>query len=178
MICFDTCVLIWGIQDSGNPSTEDPDVLRTREYIKQLAEKRETILIPTPAIAEYLVRIPATDHHIEIEKFRRFFQIQTLNDQAVSIAADLQSRRGFKTITEKYAKDTGVPNNIARPLVKIDALILGIAIANKATHIVTNDTKHMEALAHGRIKVIEVPSVDVQNELVQAGEGQYIGGWK
>lgn len=96
MICFDTCILIWGIQDTVDVAT-NPDIARTREYIKQLDERKEIILLPTPVIAEYLVGIPTTDHHIEIEKFRRFFQVQTLTDQSASIAADLLRQRDIQT---------------------------------------------------------------------------------
>jgi hypothetical protein len=53
MICFDAQVLIWGVQGQARES-QQAMIERTRRYIESLRNGNERIMVPTPALAEYL----------------------------------------------------------------------------------------------------------------------------
>ena len=53
MICFDTMVVIWGVQGTSKEG-QSHMIARTQQYIKYLDKKNEKIIIPTPALTEYL----------------------------------------------------------------------------------------------------------------------------
>lgn len=161
MIALDTCVLIQGIQqaDPQLPPALSAQAARTHAFLEQLLERRERILIPLPVIVEYLVPFPPETHHLRLSALRESFVVHTLDDHAASIAAALQREEAFNIAQSALREEGGVPAGVARNLVKMDALILGIAIAQHAKALITHDVKHMTHLAGDRIQVLPVPPV-------------------
>lgn len=154
MICFDTMVLIWGVQ--GAASSEQTELIaRTKRYISSLADANERILIPTPAVTEYLQGFEPGERKRQLELLQRHFVIVSYDLPAAYLAADLAHRAGAP-------KASG---DIPRQAVKTDIEILATAIVHGASRIITNNPAHFEKLAAGRILVSEVPVIPEQQPL-------------
>jgi predicted nucleic acid-binding protein len=145
-ICFDTAPLIWAIRGESARGQES-QIEKTRRYIEQLTRARKQLMISAPVLAEYLVGASATEFH-ELEILKRGFQTPVLDIASARLAADLQRGNAVRAIQD----DFGLP----RQCIKIDALIIAIAITNKASKIITNDP-HFSALARGMIPISSVP---------------------
>ncbi len=154
MICFDTMVLIWGVQGWASPQQKEM-VSRTKRYISTLADDNERIMIPTPAVTEYLQGFEPRERKRQLQLLERHFIIVSYDLPAAYLAADLGHRAGGpKTV-----------GDIPRQAVKTDIEILATAIAHGATSIITNNLGHFEKLAAGRIHVSEVPTIPEQQPL-------------
>src|SRR5437868_6887482 len=53
MTCFDTTILIWGIQGAAKPEQRGM-IARTRRFLERLQETGEQVIVPAPVLAEYL----------------------------------------------------------------------------------------------------------------------------
>jgi hypothetical protein len=69
MICFDTQILIWGVQGTSHPDQASM-IERTRHYIAPLEQAKEQVMIPAPVLAEHLVGFEPADH-----ERRRIYEI-------------------------------------------------------------------------------------------------------
>ena len=76
------------------------------------------------------------------------FLLAPLDAEAAQVAARLLQAADIKRARSQHNHD--------RPSVRVDALILGVAIARGASRVVTYDLKHFRQLARGEIEVIEV----------------------
>ena len=88
MICFDTMTIIWGVQGAAKGSQIDM-VKRTKRYIEYLADKNEKIMIPTPALTEYLIGFPPEEQKEQRQVIERNFIVPSFDIAAVGIAAEL-----------------------------------------------------------------------------------------
>lgn len=154
MICFDTMVLIWGLQKKARPGQERMIELASR-YIASL-DARETVMIPSVVLSEYL-----TGFHDETTRreqaaiiAKRFF-VAAYDAPAAALAADLLVSPAAQTLKEEGD----------RRRLKADAQIIGTAIHHGAEKIVTGNLAEYKALAAGRIDVIDIPIILVQNPL-------------
>lgn len=147
-------VLIWGVQ--GSASSKQTEIVgRTKRYITSLADANERIIVPTPAVTEYLQFFDPRERRRQLQLLERHFIIVSYDLPAAYLAADLAYRAGGP-------KATG---EIPRQAVKTDIEILATAIVHGATSIITNNRSHFERLAAGRILVSEVPAIPEQQPL-------------
>ena len=153
MICFDTMTIIWGVQGAAKESQSDM-VNRTKRYIQHLAEKNEKIMIPTPALTEYLVGFPPEEQIKQRQVIERNFIVPSFDIAAVGVAAELL---GNTEVIQEMRKK-GEYDKIR---VSIDAQIIAIAIVNQAEKIISHDPNLMK-LANKRIVVEEVPVIHTQ----------------
>ena len=153
MICFDTMTIIWGVQGAAKESQSDM-VNRTKRYIQHLAEKNEKIMIPTPALTEYLVGFPPEEQINQRQVIERNFIVPSFDIAAVGVAAELLGN--IEVIQEMRKK--GEYDKIR---VSIDAQIIAIAIVNQAEKIISHDPNLMK-LANKRIVVEDVPVIHTQ----------------
>lgn len=156
MICFDTGPVIWGVQGKAKQGQEEM-VERTRRYIKFLSERNVRIMLPTPVVSEYLLGFDEAEQAKQIQVIRQVFRVGAYDMQAAVIAAELEANR---RLMDAIRKTTGVDRNRLR----VDAQVVAIGIAARAEKIVTND-EHLQDLAQGRIKIVEVPAVHTQMDL-------------
>lgn len=70
MICFDTMVLIWGVQGWASPGQEEL-VGRTKRYVTSLARENERIMVPTPALTEYLQHFDDAERKRQLQHFEK-----------------------------------------------------------------------------------------------------------
>lgn len=154
MICFDTMLLIWGVQGVATPNrTRMIDL--TKRYIDSL-RAGETIMVPAVAAAEYLAGFrEEARRNAEWEVLNRRFFIPAFDPPAVAHAASIaQTPSAIALMAEGE-----------RRCIKADIQIIATAIAHGAERIVTGNVSEYRKLAGDRIEVVEVPVIEVQGEL-------------
>jgi predicted nucleic acid-binding protein len=150
MICFDTMVVIWGVQGKANP---DQHVMidRCRRFIDSLG--KDTVMIPAPAVAEYLQDFDNEARRHQLAMLERNFFIPSFDLKAAFLAAGLAREA------------RGAPGEGDRQAIKTDCQIIAIAIINHATQIITNDVDDFTRIARGKIQVSQVPEIHEQTAL-------------
>lgn len=93
--------------------------------------RKDTIVLPTVAIAELLVPVPATQRGLLVASLAERFVCPTFDQQAASIAADLWSRHKKLSPNVQYE---------SRHILRADAMIVASAKAAGATDFYTNDS--------------------------------------
>lgn len=154
MICVDTMVLVWGVRGEPiNPQdAERGMVARAKAYLAGLDPAIDRILVPSPVIAELLVPIADQEQRsaLVLREIGSTMVVGQLNLPAAVLAARITRRN------RNAARASGSP--ATRQELRVDALVLGVALANGCRAIVTDDVKGMAALADGfPIKVLELP---------------------
>lgn len=153
MRCFDTQILIWGIRGEAQDGQEEM-VPRTKKFIHSVGERRERVIVPAPALAEFLVgsetKKARTSELADI--FGRQFAIAPFDLPCVKLAAEIQERSFIAAL---------IADGADRHKLKVDAMIIAIAKCHGATSVVTNDP-HFERLAYQIIKIMPVPDVEFQ----------------
>lgn len=153
MICFDTSPVIWAVEGVATKGQESlPE--RARIYLEQLRQEKQRICIPAPVVAEYLFGFEAKD-----ERDRQWATLETLgaffaplDQRSARLAADIRRGAPFGEAREN-ARRQGTP--VAA--LKIDALVVAIAVASGCTELVTHDAQVIH-LAQGHIAVQRIPT--------------------
>lgn len=158
MICFDTMLLIWGVQGTATLGQEDM-IVRTKRYIRYLAEKRTKIMIPAPVVTEYLLGFGPQDAKVQHSLIEQYFYVPSFDLPAARLAAELLRNR---QVTDAIRAEHG----IGREQLRNDAQILAVAITNSAEKVISTDPQ-MARLAQGRIPVVGVPKIEDQLELFE-----------
>ena len=124
MKCFDTHLLIGGIRGEAETGQEDM-VLRAQKYIALLDSKKEKIMIPAPVLSEFLVG-SGTPKNRKAELAAatgKHFRIYPLDTPAAEKAAEIQEMDLVRSLVKDGAD---------RDKIKVDAMIVAIAIVRKA----------------------------------------------
>lgn len=159
MICFDTPVVIWGVQGVAD-NTKTGMIDRTRRYVDSLAASKARVMIPSVVAAEYLAGFASdTERAKQMTQLERFFYVPPLDAPAATIAASLFAN--IKGATSAAAAG-------GRQALKTDCYVVATAIVHGASTIVTSvdELQLFTRIAGGRIKVIEVPTVPQQTSLL------------
>lgn len=157
MICFDTQVLIWGVQSTGH-SGREAMVERTRRYIEWLGKSKTPIMIPAPAVTEYLVAFPPDEQLRQLQVIERSFFVSAFDLPASQMAARILGRRlEMQNIGRDYC--------LRRQKLKVDVFIVATAIVHHAERLISHDA-HMAKLAEGTtLQVTEIPEIAEQKDL-------------
>lgn len=153
MICFDTSPIIWGVQGEAK-STQSDMVIRTKRYIKYLADKKERIMIPTPALTEYLLHFPPEEQQKQRQIIEGSFIVPAFDIHASVVAAELLGNT-------ELVQNIVAKGDIDKIKVRTDAQIIATAIVNQAQKIISHDPDFRK-LAQKRITVEEVPIIQTQ----------------
>jgi hypothetical protein len=153
MICFDTQILIWGVQGWARPSQVEM-IDRCKRYIAHLDACHEVVMVPTPALFEYLIHFgDGEERRAQRTAIERHFFVPGFDLPATILAADLHTAaRGVWTCCRE--------EGITRQEYRVDVMIAAIAISQGAAAIITTDP-HFRGLVGGRIPVMDVPDPDV-----------------
>ena len=153
MICFDTHVLIWGVQGRAKAGQEHL-IEKAKRYIRHLDQHNEQIMIPAPVVGEYLVHFNGDDLAKQKDIIQRNFFVPSLDIHAAAIQAEIE---GDKALRKRIQAEDGLD----RQQLRVDSQIIAIALVNKAEKIISHDP-HMRELAKDRIKVEEIPDTTEQ----------------
>lgn len=101
--------------------------------VKQIEDRKDIILIPTPALAELLVKTGQNSpKYLDTIERSRFFKVAPF-DQRAAVECSVRIADALKRRKEDAAQES-------RDKVKFDQQILAVAVVNRATAIYTNDT--------------------------------------
>lgn len=149
-VAFDASVLVYFLDEKA-AAPLDPQTGKTvancKERIELLCETLqrdgETIIIPTPALAEVLVRAgTAAPEWLQILSTSRFFRIVPFDERAaIEFAVAQANRRGNRAVGRQKAK--------------FDDQIVAIAVVEGAT-VIYSDDEHIKTLAGQRMKVVGI----------------------
>ena len=153
MICFDTSPIIWGVQ--GVSSEGQTEMIgRTKHYIEYLAEQKKRIMIPVPALTEYLLNFDPVEQKEQRKVIEKNFFVPSYDIPAAAIAAELL---GNKQLIREMRNNKEYDKMKA----STDAQIIAIAIVNGAEKIISHDSG-LKKLSQGKISVEEVPIIQSQ----------------
>lgn len=112
-------------------------------------------MIPTPVLAEYLTAFPPDEHDTLRSIFEENFYLPPLDVAAAQVAARLlYDTDRMREIRREHGVD--------RQSLRTDAMIVAIAIVQKAERIVSHDARHYRKLASGEVLVTELPDIPEQ----------------
>lgn len=165
IVAFDASTLIYLFDDKAaaplDPGSGKP-VERCRDRIEYLIDtlgkKKAKIIIPTPSLAEALVRAQAeAPERLRILKSSKHFKIVPFDERAaIEFAATQTNRRSSGTRSP----------SASRTKAKFDDQIVAIATVEGATEIYSDD-EDIVKLAGSRIKVIGIADLPLPPEDAQ-----------
>lgn len=117
------------------------------------------ILIPAPVLAEFLMKIPVEQHLAIVRAFEKRFIVSPFDALAASKFATIWQING----REYHPK--GSKHSPGREELKVDCMIVAIAVANQASLIYSEDP-HVQKIADGFITVREIPQIPQQPNLI------------
>lgn len=157
-MCFDTNLLIWGVQKVANAGQEYL-IDRTARFIEHLDHQGAVIVVPSVVLGEYLLGTPKEEHAAVLRVFTRRFEIAPYDAPSAGLAAILwQDLKSGELAQSEWLKGK------ARAELKADVQWVATAIVHGANVIYSNDGD-VEKIANGRIKVLEVPDIPTQARL-------------
>ncbi|MEI9409153.1 type II toxin-antitoxin system VapC family toxin [Mesorhizobium salmacidum] len=168
IVAFDASTLIYLFDDkAAAPSDQSSGKVvdrcrdRIEHLIETLANARAKIIIPTPALAEVLVRAQeGAPERLRILKSSKYFKIVPFDERAAVEFAAIQTVRqatGTRSTTSPRAK------------AKFDDQIVAIAVVEGATELYSDDSD-ISKLAGSRMKVLgmtdlPLPPEDAQTDI-------------
>jgi len=157
--CFDTHILIWGIQEKARAGQEDM-LDRTRALLVQIEKERTQVIIPSIVIGEFLLGIDPTEHPRFEEIIRRRFAVFPYDLRAaLEFSRIWHKKQDAEAIAE--LKASGATKNELRA----DTMIVATALAAGATIIYGHDDR-MRKLAEGFIAFQDVATLMIQKTLL------------
>ena len=176
-VAFDAGMLILLLQDGAvgpiHPESKNPiDRPKDRiEYLKEtLAAERSKILIPTPALSEFLVGAgDAIDSYLDILHADSWFEIVPFSEHAAIEAAIVT----HQAMSVRRDKKDGVDSDWQK--VKVDRQIVAIAKVHEVDPIYTTDrhiVRHAEVceLPVVHLADLPLPPEDPQGDLFEQGK--------
>ena len=142
LCCFDTSILIWAVQSRMDrpPNMDQRLVDRTNRLLNYLRAESATIIVPAPALAEYLTGIPKPRRAEHMSEVQRQFKIHPLDEMSSFVAAGIMDEKNAKR------KKEGAPVDMTRNEVTVDCFIMGVAITARASILCTHNPSHFEGL--------------------------------
>lgn len=168
MAVFDVSFLILLLHPDANPP-KDPEtgkpVENTRDRIehlvKTLENKKEKVIIPSPALAEFLVKADkAGADYLRIMESNRFLQVSSF-DKRAAVELAVMTREALNQGDKKGGSDEPYQK------VKIDRQIIVIAKAAGEKTLYSNDVALKTFAESAGIRVVTVAELDPPPESTQ-----------
>ncbi len=165
IVAFDASILIYVIDEQAKPPTDpatgnpvDHCRERVRHLLASLQQQNAKIVVPTPALAEVLVRAAnGGPEFLRILSSSRHFRIAPFDERAAVEFAARQSER-----IESSARAPAA----TRAKAKFDDQIVAIAAVEGAT-VVYSDDEDIAKLAEGRFNVVKIAEIPLPPESAQ-----------
>ena len=149
--CVDSNIIVWGIKRQATAGQEEM-IVRAEQIFSRADEQEDFILIPTIVLAEILAPEPSTIRTRYVEILSKSFIIAPFDVRAAQVYAEILYGRLDKV--KEIAAATGTP----RQKMKVDHMIVSIALVNGANCIYSTDSG-LKAFAAGLIDVRDVPPI-------------------
>lgn len=151
-VCFDTHILIWGIEKTSRLQQQDM-ILKTEVFLKHLDERNIVALIPTVVISEFLMSIPVKTMERYVNLIEERFMIVPYDAiAAIEFAKIWQAKHDDHTVQSLKNE------NFSRSHLKVDSMIIATAVTQKVSCIYSHDPG-LKKMAYGYVEVKEVPSI-------------------
>jgi len=158
LVCFDTHILIWGVEKTSHPQQSDM-IIKTGLFLEHLKENNIEAIIPSVVLSEFLMHVPKEKIENYLSSFQKHYIIAPFDAMAaIKFAKIWQSKSDDETI--KRLINDGFRKNC----LKIDSMIIATAITRNAECIYSHDNG-LQKFASGDIDVREVPSLPGQLNL-------------
>jgi predicted nucleic acid-binding protein len=165
IVAFDASILIYVIDDRANPPVDpatgkpvDRCHERVTHLLETLQQHNAKIVIPTPALAEVLVRAAkGGPEFLRILSSSKHFRIAPFDERA---AVEFAARQA-----ERIAESGHAPA-ATRTKAKFDDQIVAIAAVEGATTIYSDD-EDIAKLAEGRFVVVKIAAIPLPPESPQ-----------
>ena len=165
MAVFDVSFLILLLHPDANPPI-DPEtgepVEHARDRIEHLVatleKKKEKVIIPSPALAEFLVKADhARAEYLRIMESKRFLQVSSFDKRAAVELAGM-TRKSLSQGDKKGGSDEPYQK------VKIDRQIIAIAKVEGEKTLYSNDVALKTFAEHAGIRVVTIAALDLPPE--------------
>lgn len=147
-VCLDTHILIWGIKEECEVGQEHMVAIAKAFFAESDNKKDLQILIPSVVIAEFLMRIPVSQHKTIMNLLSRSFQIPPFDMASASYFAEIwQSKEEVKQ---------SLHGIVSREVMKVDCQIVAIAKQKNVDCIFSHDS-NLAKFAEGHVAIRELP---------------------
>ena len=165
IVAFDASILIYVLDENAkapiDPATGksvDRCQERVTHLLETLQQQNAKIVVPTPALAEVLVRAAkGGPEFLRILSSSRHFRVAPFDERA---AVEFAARQAERIAASKRAPAT------TRTKAKFDDQIVAIAAVEGATTIYSDD-EDIAKLAEGRFKVVKIGDIAMPPESAQ-----------
>jgi predicted nucleic acid-binding protein len=165
IVVFDASILIYVIDEQAKPPVDpttgkpvDSCYERVTHLLESLQQQNAKIVIPTPALAEVLVRAAkGGPEFLRILSSSRHFRIAAFDERA---AVEFAARQAERIVGIGRAPPT------TRAKAKFDDQIVAIAAVEGATTIYSDD-EDIARLAESRFEVIKIAAIPLPPEAAQ-----------
>jgi hypothetical protein len=153
-VALDTMVLIWGglrkvNPRSGSHGAHDADMeRRSRILLRDLDEKKETVIVPVVTIAELLAPMDPNDHGAFIAAIQERFFCPPFDIRAASLAAKLW----------RYNRGLPSAEQISRTVLKADVLIIASVKVGGASVFYSHDANCRKLASHAGLVAKDLPT--------------------
>ena len=156
IICLDTNIVVWGIQRHSSSDRQE-NIPKAEALMNQLEANRNHIIIPAPVFAELLMGCNPQDNPRVMEEISRRTKIVPFDVPA--------SIEYGKIHINKWGLREEL--GIQREKMKIDMMVLAVALAQKASCIYSEDDD-IHKLGKEIIEVRRMPRIALQGNLLDA----------
>lgn len=164
-VAFDASILIYVIDEQAKPPIDpatgkpvDRCHMRVTHLLETLQQESTKIVIPTPALAEVLVRAAnGGPEFLRILSSSKHFRIAPFDERA---AVEFAARQA-----ERIAASERAPA-ATRTKAKFDDQIVAIAAVEGATTVYSDD-EDVAKLAQGRFEVVKIAAIALPPEFAQ-----------
>lgn len=162
LVCVDNHVLIWGIRKTATAGQEGM-IDRTAQLLEYLDEQKTKVIVPAPVVAEFLVAAEEHDHTRILQTLQQRFILAPF-DALAALATARARRKNRQSGLETQVRQE--IEGVARWHLALDHMIVGIALANKAELIYTED-EALKRFAAPHIPVRNIPVLGKQLPLLE-----------
>lgn len=164
--CLDTQIVIWIFQSALNQHWQPEHQVRIAKsvaLIKFLEKEDFRVTLPTPVVAELLVKIPGDEHDEFVKRLERDFSVADFDLRAARKFAQVKFRR----LSPAARWEIGERNpDATRRELDADTMILSTAMVDGAARLYTNDRrfKSLASLADDPIHILLLDELDLPGE--------------
>ena len=160
IVCIDTNILIWGVRKESTEGQED-NIVFAEYFLKSLYKKGNSVIIPTPVIAELLSPIP---NELRPKLLNKITELGI--SSSFDLGASLKYASLFNSVKKHEVQKFKTDSEKSRNAMKVDLMILAIALVNRCDVLYTNNIKDFTIWTKGQpIQILDMPKQSFEQDL-------------